>query len=153
MLARKNSRLVSSPASHHGLAKSIISSDFRVVFRVVFCFILRTIVYEERRAFGMVRKITARKEILDWKVCQVTVTESTVVFLQSRGSIYIFTDSLFFFRVYLNSLAFVFSESFPKVFREVRSLNGGHNQEFRFRLIADGFAFFLLDNTSLLEGL
>ena len=31
-LARKNSRLVSSPASHHGLAKSIISSDFRAVF-------------------------------------------------------------------------------------------------------------------------
>ena len=36
-LARKNSRLVSSPASHHGLAKSIISSDFRVVFYSFSC--------------------------------------------------------------------------------------------------------------------
>ena len=32
LLARKNSRLVSSPASHHGLAKSTISSDFQAVF-------------------------------------------------------------------------------------------------------------------------
>ena len=31
-LARKNSRLISSPASHHGLTKSIISSDFQAVF-------------------------------------------------------------------------------------------------------------------------
>ena len=29
----------------------------------------------------------------------------------------------------------------------------GYNQEFCTQLIADGFAFFFLDNTSLLEGL
>ena len=43
-LARKNSRLVSSPASHHGLAKSIISSDFRAVF---YSFSLRDNFYPE----------------------------------------------------------------------------------------------------------
>ena len=59
-------------------------------------FILKAIVYEEQRAFGMMRKITAKKEILDENVSQVTVTESIVVFLQLRSSIYIFTDSLFF---------------------------------------------------------
>ena len=51
-LARKNGRLVSSPASHHGLAKSATT------------FILKAIVYEERRAFGMIRKITVTIEIL-----------------------------------------------------------------------------------------
>ena len=55
------------------------------------------------------------KEILDENVCQVTVTENTVVFLQSRSSIYIFA---FFFCVYYH---FVFMEPFPNVF-EVRSL-------------------------------
>ena len=59
-------------------------------------FILKAIVYEERRAFGMMRKITVTKEILNWNVCQVTETESIVVFLQLRHSIHIFTDSLFF---------------------------------------------------------
>ena len=52
---------------------------------------MKAIVYEERRAFGMMRKKTATKEILNWNVCQVAVTEIVVVFLQSRGSIYIFT--------------------------------------------------------------
>ena len=46
-------------------------------------------------------------------------TESIVVFLQSRSSIYILTDSLFSFCVYSHSLAFVFSEPFPNVFRDV----------------------------------
>ena len=32
-------------------------------------------------------KLTVTKEILDWNVCQVTETESTVVFLQSCDSI------------------------------------------------------------------
>ena len=58
---------------------------------------LKAIVYEERRAFGMKRKITVTKKMLDWNVCQVTVTESIVVFLQSCSSIYLFTDSLFSF--------------------------------------------------------
>ena len=44
--------------------------------------------------FGMMRKITVTKEILDWNVSQVMVTESIAVFLQLRSSIYIFTDSL-----------------------------------------------------------
>ena len=43
------------------------------------------------------------------------------MFLLSRGSIYIFTDSLFSFCVYLNLLAFVFSEPFPSVSQEVRN--------------------------------
>ena len=43
-LARKNSRLVSSPASHHGLANSIISSDLRAVF---YSFSLRDNFYPE----------------------------------------------------------------------------------------------------------
>ena len=38
-------------------------------------------VCEEWHAFGMMRKITAMKEILNLNVCQVTVTESIVVFL------------------------------------------------------------------------
>ena len=67
-------------------------------------FILKAIVYEERRAFGMMRKITVTKEILDWNVSQVKVTESIVVFLQLRSSIYIFTDSLFFSFVESNIL-------------------------------------------------
>ena len=46
------------------------------------------------------------KEILDWNVCQVTVTESIVVFLQSRSSIYIFTDSLFFLLCLFSSVSF-----------------------------------------------
>ena len=106
-------------------------------------FILKAIVYEERRAFGMMRKITVTKEILNWNVCQVTETESIVVFLQLRLSIHIFTDSLFFFFcVYSHSLAFVFIEPFPDFF-PWGSLTqmAGYNQEFRFRLIADGFAF------------
>ena len=43
-LARMNSRLVSSPASHHGLDKFIISSDFRAVF---YSFSLRDNFYPE----------------------------------------------------------------------------------------------------------
>ena len=79
----------------------------------VITFILKAIVYEEWRAFGMMRKITVMKEILYWNVCQVTVTENIVVFLQSCSSINIFTDSLFFLSVYSHPLAFVFIELFP----------------------------------------
>ena len=61
------------------------------------------------------------KEILDRNVCQDTVTESIVVFLHSRISIYIFTNLLLLFCVYSHSFAFVFIEPFPYVFREVRS--------------------------------
>ena len=50
-LARKNSRLVSSPASHHGLAKSIISSDFRAVF---YSFSLRDNLYLESHSIRRV---------------------------------------------------------------------------------------------------
>ena len=47
-LDRKNSRLVSPPASHHELAKSIISSDFRAVF---YSFSLCDNFYSESRKF------------------------------------------------------------------------------------------------------
>ena len=78
------------------------------------------------------------KEILDWNVSQVKVTESIAVFLQLRSSIYIFTDSLCMcvcvcvracvcvcvcvcvcgcVCVYSHSLAFVFIEPFPNFFR------------------------------------
>ena len=69
-------------------------------------FILKAIVYEERRAFGMMRKITVTKEILNWNVCQVTETESIVVFLQLRHSIHIFTDSLFFLLCLFSFISF-----------------------------------------------
>ena len=36
-------------------------------------------VYEERLAFGMIRKITVTIEILGWNVSQVTVTESNIL--------------------------------------------------------------------------
>ena len=42
------------------------------------------------------------------------------MFLQSHGSDYIFTDSLFSFVFILSSLAFVFSEPFPNDFHKVR---------------------------------
>ena len=47
-----------------------------------------------------------------------------VVFIHFVGSIdiHIFTDSPIFFCVYFHSLAFLFSESFPNVLREVCSL-------------------------------
>ena len=74
-----------------------ISELFSIASASVITFILKAIVYEERCAFGTMRKITARREILNWNNCQFTVTESIVVFLQSHGSDYIFTDSLFSF--------------------------------------------------------
>ena len=48
------------------------------------------------------RKITVTKEILDWNVCQVIVTEGIVVFLQR---VIVFKSSLipFFFLLYLFS--------------------------------------------------
>ena len=76
-----------------------ISELFSTASASAITFILKAIVYEERRAFGMMRKITVTKEILDWNVCQVTVT--VAVFLQSRSSICIFTDSLFFSFVFI----------------------------------------------------
>ena len=69
-------------------------------------YILLAVVYEEQRAFGVMRKITAMKEILDWNACQVTVTEyccfcsRVVVFTSSPTRIF----------------------PFPNVFLEVRSL-------------------------------
>ena len=44
-------------------------------------FILKAIVYQEQCAFGMMRKITGTKELIKWNVCQITTTESIVVFL------------------------------------------------------------------------
>ena len=80
-------------------------------------FIPKVIVYEEWRAFGMMRKITVTKEILDWNVSQVKVTESIVVFLQLRSSIYIFTDSLFFLLSLFSFISFcihwAISQFFP----------------------------------------
>ena len=64
------------------------------------------------------------------------------MFLQSRSSIYIFTDSLFFLCVYSHSLAFVFIEPFPNFFPGGSLTQmGGYNQDFLSRLITDGFAF------------
>ena len=106
---RKNSRLVTSPASHHGLAKSIISSDFRAVFyRFSLCDNFYPESHSIRRAtrFWHDEKITVTKEILNWNVCQVTETESIVVFLQLRHSIHIFTDSLFFLLCLFSFISF-----------------------------------------------
>ena len=95
----------------------MISEWFSTASASVITFILKAIVYKEQCAFGMMGKlITVMKKIeieIDWNACQVTVTESIVVFLQSHSSIYIFTDSIFFICVYFNSSAFVFSEPFP----------------------------------------
>ena len=60
------------------------------------------------------------------------------MFLLSRGSIYIFFDSLFSFWVYFNLLAFVFSEPFPNVSREVR------NAQVVYRVTKAFFSYLLL---------
>ena len=90
----------------------------------------------------LVSLLSKPKEILDWNVCQVTVTESIVVFLQSRSSIYIFTDSLFFLLCLFPSVSFcvhwAISQFFP---RGSLTQMAGYNREFRSRLIANGFAF------------
>ena len=90
----------------------------------------------------LVSLLSKPKEILDWNVCQVTVTESIVVFLQSRSSIYIFTDSLFFLLCLFSSVSFcvhwAISQFFP---RGSLTQMAGYNREFRSRLIANGFAF------------
>ena len=105
-------------------------------------FILKAIVYEEQRAFGMMRKITVTKEILNWNICQVTVTESILVFLQSCSSIYIFTDLLFFLSCLFSFISFcvpwAISQFFP--WGSLTQMTG-YNQEFHSRLIANGFAF------------
>ena len=62
-----------------------------------------SIVYEERHAFGMMRKITVMKEIL----C---------------NHIVVFTSSLIHFFVYSHSLAVVFIEPFHNFFHEVHLL-------------------------------
>ena len=117
-----------------------ISELFSTASASAITFILKAIVYEERRAFGMMRKITVTKEILDWNVCQVTVT--VAVFLQSRSSIYIFTDSLFFLLCLFSFVSCCVHEAISQFF-PWGSLTqmAGYNQEFRTRLIADGFAF------------
>ena len=84
----------------------VISELFSTASASVINFILKAIVYKEQCAFGMMRKITEMKEILDWNVCQVTVTESIVVFLQSCSSINIFTDLLFFLLGLFSSISF-----------------------------------------------
>ena len=82
------------------------------------------------------------KEILDWNVCQVTVTESIVVFLQSRSSIYIFTDSLFFLLCLFSSVSFYVHWAISQFFLwGSLTQMAGYNREFRSRLIANGFAF------------
>ena len=106
----------------------MISEWFSTASASVITFILKAIVYKEQCAFGMMGKlITVMKKIeieIDWNACQVTVTESIVVFLQSHSSIYIFTDSIFFICVYCNSLAFVFSEPFPMFPMRFANSNG-----------------------------
>ena len=123
--------ILSLPERHHCTMDSL-SPQSQVIFELfstasasAITFILKVIVYKERRAFGMMRKITVMKEILDWNICQVTVTECIVVFLQLRSSIYIFTDSLFFFFfVYSHSLAFVFIGLFPNFSMRLAHSNG-----------------------------
>ena len=120
-----------------------LSSDFRAVF---YSFSFRDNFYPEshsiRRAacFWHDEKITVTKEILDWNFCQVTVT--VAVFLQSRSSIYIFTDSLFFLLCLFSFVSccvhWAISQFFP--WGSLTQM-AGYNQEFRTRLIADGFAF------------
>ena len=46
------------------------------------------------------------KEILNRNVCQVTVTESIVVFLKLHSSIYIFTDLLFYLLCLFSFISF-----------------------------------------------
>ena len=69
-------------------------------------YILLAVVYEEQRGFGVMRKITAMKEILDWNACQVTVTEYCC--FCSRVVVFTSSPTPFF--------------PFPIVFLEVRSL-------------------------------
>ena len=124
-------RIVAWSVLHHCTMDSL-SPQSQVIFELfstasasAITFILKVIVYKERRAFGMMRKITVMKEILDWNICQVTVTECIVVFLQLRSSIYIFTDLLFFFFfVYSHSLAFVFIGLFPNFSMRLAHSNG-----------------------------
>ena len=68
--------------------------------------------------------------------------------------IVVFTSSLIHFFIVSNSLTFVFSEPFPNIFLlGLLTQMTSYNQEFCSQLIANGFAFFFFDNTSLLEGL
>ena len=79
-----------------------------------------------------------------WSLCceNHSIAESIVVSLQLRSSIYIFTDSLFFFYVYSHSSALVFIEPFPNFFPWGLLIQmAGYNQEFHSWLIAVGFAF------------
>ena len=82
------------------------------------------------------------KEILDWNVCQVTVTESIVVFLQSRSSIYIFTDLLFFLLCLFAFISFCVHCAISQYFTwGSLTQMASCNQEFHSWLMADGFAF------------
>ena len=142
-LARKNCHLVPSPASHHGLTKSIILSDFRAAF---YSFSFHNNFYIESHSiwraerFGLMRKISDKRDTRN--VCQVTVTESIVVFLQLRRSIYIFTDLLFFLLCLFAFISFCVHCAISQYFTwGSLTQMASCNQEFHSWLMADGFAF------------
>ena len=107
-------------------------------------FILKAMEYAERRAFGMTIKITATKEILDWYYCEtfVRLTE-IVVFLQSHGSIYTLCRINWYSHLHWFA---IFSQCFPG--GSLTQMTS-YNQEFRSRLIADGFTFFCQQHQSV----
>ena len=138
--SRSGHLAVKQPIFADILSSRAISELFSTASASAITFILKAVIYEERRAFGMVRKIPVTKEILDWNVSQVTVT--VAVFLQSRSSIYIFNDSLFsllcLFSLFSCCVPWAISQFFPW---GLLTQMAGYNQEFHSRLIADGFAF------------
>ena len=134
MLARKNSRRVSSPASHR--TKSIISSNFRVVF---YSFSSRDNFYLEshsiRRAACFWHDEKNNSDERDtwlkrlsgysnWEYCCV----SAIAYLHLR-----------FFLLCL--LSFCLHWAISQCFWGSLTQMAGYNQEFRSRSIADGFAF------------
>ena len=91
-LTRKNGRLVSSPALYHGLASSIFSSDFGVVFcRFSFHdnFYLQSHTIKERCALGIMIKHNSNERDTQSIDTLKHLTEIVVVVdLLSRGSTY-----------------------------------------------------------------
>ena len=145
-LARNNSHLVSSPALHHRLAKSLISSNLWVFFySFSFCnnFYLESHGVRRVACFWYDEKNNSNERdtrfkclsgYSNWEYCCVSV---------------VFTSSLirFFSFVYFNSLGFV--SHFPMF-----SGRFAHsNYWFQSRISLPAYCQWFLDNTSLLEGL
>ena len=145
-LARNNSHLVSSPALHHRLAKSLISSNFLVFFySFSFCdnFYLESHGVRRVACFWYDEKNNSNERDTQFKCLSGYSNWVLLCFC----SIYIFTHSLFFFCVYFNSLGFV------SHFQMFSGRFAHSNDWFQSRISLPAYCQWFLDNTSLLEGL